>query len=229
MSKTRAFVFANGSMDDELSVRRLIHPGDFLAAVDGGLRHLDRLGLQPDLLIGDMDSADPERVQALEKVGVRVVHFPRDKDETDLELALREPAVLASDPIVILGALGGRLDQTLGNIALLLQPGLSGRNISLDDGSTRVFLIRSSARLTGSPGDTVSLIPILSPASGIRTEGLKYPLNNETLFPEGTRGISNVMTGSKAAVSIGDGILLCIHIRRKTRTDEVEGKNEKSD
>ena len=82
----RAVLFVNGQAKPGLEVSLL--PGDFLVAVDGGLRHLKRLGLKPDLLIGDLDSVDADELAEIEEVGVEVLRFPPAKDQTDLELAL---------------------------------------------------------------------------------------------------------------------------------------------
>jgi thiamine pyrophosphokinase len=80
-----------------------------------------------------------------------------------------------------------------------------------EDGREEVFLIRSEAKLSGQPGDIVSLLPLWGQATGIVTENLAYPLLQETLYPEHTRGISNVMNGPVARVSLASGELLCIH------------------
>ncbi|MDY6846992.1 MAG: thiamine diphosphokinase, partial [Chloroflexota bacterium] len=74
-----------------------------------------------------------------------------------------------------------------------------------------VFLIREHATLSGEPGQLVSLVPINGPVEGIITDGLKFPLNNETLYPDQTRGISNRLADSIARITIKNGLLLCIH------------------
>ena len=113
-----------------------------------------------------------------------------------------------------MAALGGRLDQTLANIALLdnLQPATC--NLQLDDGVEEILLCREQAQVHGRSGDIVSLIPWQGAVSGIRTSGLKWTLQDETLHPEKTRGISNEMTGETASVAIASGLLLVIHRRQ---------------
>ena len=115
--------------------------------------------------------------------------------------------------IVIIAALGGRLDQTLANITLLTDPRLSTFDMRLDDGVEEILLCRDRVEVHGSAGDLVSLIPWQGVVSGIQTEGLRWPLQRETLYPDKTRGISNEMVGDAASVSMESGLLLVVHRR----------------
>jgi thiamine pyrophosphokinase len=211
----RAVILANGDLPNPEAARALIKLGDRLIAADGGMQHLGRLGLQPDILVGDMDSLEPGLLARLERAGVRTVRYPTHKDETDLELALQLAVAEGCRELLVVGALGGRLDHTLGNLSLLRDPGLSGCTVRLDDGLQEVFWITDQAELHGAPGDVVSLLPLQGEVSGVTTEGLEYPLHAETLYPYKTRGISNVMTGAHARVTITSGSLLCVHTRQK--------------
>jgi len=207
----RIVLFANGELHNPNAILSTLDEEDTLVAVDGGLRFMIHLGLVPDLIIGDLDSADPEDVKHYAGQGVEVRKFPRDKNETDLELALS--AALEMDPssILVVAALGGRLDQSLANLFLLTRPDLSGLNVRLVDGEQEVFLVQGEAFITGQTGQRVSLIPLCSLAKGIQTSGLKFPLKNETLYPDKTRGISNEMASDTARIALREGILLCIH------------------
>ncbi len=207
----KVILFVNGDLPAPDELRAQITRADLLIAVDGGLRHVENLGLTPQLIIGDLDSADPDRIDAYRHQGIEIRKFPVDKDETDLELALDAALGFSPGTIWVTAALGGRLDQTLANIFLLTRPDLAGRDIRLVDGRTEVFLIRDSARIQGEVGQRVSLLPLNGPAEGIRTEGLQYPLDGETLYPEKTRGISNRMASPTATITMHSGILLCIH------------------
>ena len=207
----RIILFANGDLPDPQAVLSSLSPGDFLIAVDGGLRYLVALNLVPDLILGDLDSADPEDVQRFESQGVEVRRYPTHKDETDLELALKAAVEMNPASIRIIAALGGRLDQSLDNIFLLTQPQFSNTDLRLIDGVEEVFLIRDRVTLSGKKGQRVSLLPLLGPVPGVKTTGLAFPLEHETLYPDHTRGISNRMLDSTASVSIASGLLLCIH------------------
>lgn len=214
MPQPIAWIFSNGEIANPDLLLPLIGEEDFLVAADGGLKHIFRLKLWPNLLIGDLDSVTAEDLAECETSGVKTLRYPPEKNETDLELAIQ--AVLSGEysRIRIAGALGGRLDQTLGNLYLLTQPSLINVDIRLEDGREEVFLIRQSAVIEGQPGDTLSLLPINRAAHGILTHGLRYPLKNETLWPDHTRGISNELSEPHASVRLMDGLLLCIHTRR---------------
>ncbi len=210
----RAVIFVNGEIADYESARPLLQPGDVLIAADGGTRHILALGLVPALLLGDLDSLTAADRRKLEAAGTEIRPYARDKNETDFELALGHAIEQGFDEILIIGALGRRLDQTLGNLALLAGSSRDGLHISMDDGAEQVFFVSRQARVEGSPGDIVSLIPWGRRVSGVTTEGLQWPLQNETLHPHKTRGISNTMIGEKAFVSVRSGLLLIVHSRR---------------
>lgn len=209
----RIIIFANGELPDLKKVRALLLPDDYIICADGGTRHALALNLKPDLVIGDMDSIQKNQWQKLQKSGISVELFSRDKNETDLELAITRAVEMNPEQIIIVAALGGRLDQTLGNITLLANPQLSAFDIRLDDGMEEIFLCRDQVQVHGRSGDIVSLIPWQGDASGVTTKDLKWRLDQETLYPDRTRGISNEMTGNTASISIGSGLLLIVHRR----------------
>jgi thiamine pyrophosphokinase len=209
----RLIIFANGILPDLESARQLIQPGDSLYAADGGTRHALALGLLPSVVIGDLDSLTPDDRQRLEAGGARIQQYPRDKDKTDLELALEAAIQTGQNEIRIVGGLGGRLDQTLGNLSLVNDPRLSKHDIRFDDGVEEAFFTRSRCEIRGRPAEVVSLIPWGVEATGVYTEGLRWPLHGETLSPDKTRGISNELLGDTASVIVGAGLLLIVHRR----------------
>ena len=212
----RAIIFVNGHLPDFEAARCLIRPDDFLIAADGGTCHALALGLLPSIVIGDLDSLTPDDRQRLEGSGVEIRQYPPDKNETDLELALRTALEADYRSILILAALGDRLDQTLGNLALLTAPSLVEVDVRLDDGVEEAYFVRTQADIQGCPGDTVSLIPWGGLSEGVTTEGLRWPLRGETLRPDKTRGMSNEMLAEIATISLKSGLLLVIH-RRQNR------------
>ena len=215
MFPKRIIIFANGELPDLEKARALLHDGDFIIAADGGTRHVLALGLTPNIIIGDLDSSTFD-LRPLTEKGTQIFQFSRDKNETDLELAILHALTLNPEQVIILAALGGRLDQTLGNIALISAQFIihhSSFIISLDDGIEEIFFCRDTCEINGTLGDTVSIIPWQGEVTGIVTTGLKWPLQNETLYPHKTRGISNELIGDTATVQIKSGLLLIVHRR----------------
>ncbi len=213
MAIEHVIVFANGELLNPQSAREMAARADLIVAADGGLAHVQALGLKPDLLVGDLDSVTTEQISWAETMGASVRRYPIEKDETDLELALHEAVESGCRRVTITGALGGRLDQTLSNIYLLNLPVLADVDARIDDGDQEVILIHSAVDLEGRPGDTVSLLPLSPIVRGITSSGLKYPLIDESLIFYRSRGVSNEMEGTRARVEIQSGILLCIHAR----------------
>ncbi len=208
------FIFANGSTDDGPLVQRELNaaPDAWVIAADGGARQAAHYGLRVNTLIGDMDSLDEAEIQHFVGQGAELHHFPPEKDETDLELALLFAAKQPATRIRLFSALGDRLDQTLSNIYLLALPALRNLDVRLVAGKQEAWLAYPGATtIDGEKGDTVSLIPIAGEAAGIRTEALYYPLRDETLTFGPARGVSNVMHSERATVHVHSGVLLVVH------------------
>src|SRR5512133_554820 len=130
----RIIILANGELPDINKARLLIQNGDYIICADGGTRHALALNIKPDLIIGDLDSAEQAALQKFRDEGVRIEFYPRDKNQTDLELAINRALEVNPNQMVIIAALGGRLDQTLANITLLADSRLSSFDVRLDDG-----------------------------------------------------------------------------------------------
>jgi thiamine pyrophosphokinase len=214
LAMQRIIIFANGELPDLERARAVLQKDDFILCADGGTRHARALGLTPNLVIGDMDSIEKGQWQELEQAGTAIELFPHDKNEIDLELAIQRAIELGPKQIIIVAALGGRLDQTLANIVLLADLRLSTFDLRLDDGVEEILFCRNQVEVQGRSGDIVSLIPWGAPVHGVQTKGLKWILNDETLYPEKTRGVSNEMTDDAAAIEIKSGLLLIVHRRQ---------------
>jgi thiamine pyrophosphokinase len=218
----RAIIFANGEFPDPQAASALTRPGDLVIAADGGTRHAAAAGVAPHVVIGDLDSLPAETLSELKTAGAQIVRFSPRKDETDLELALLYAAREGATEIVVLGALGGRLDQTIANVLLLALPGVEGIDVRIVEDAQEAFLVRDEAVIEGSSGDTVSLIPLGGDAEGVTTTGLEWPLDEDTLRFGAARGVSNVLTREQARVRVRRGSLLCVvtHARGETGKSE---------
>lgn len=205
-------IMANGELEAGEWVRPYLERAEVVIGANGGTEHLLALGVRPDVVIGDLDSLSPAVETQLADQGTSFVRRPRAKDETDLELALLYAAEHFGSEIVVLGALGGRLDQTLANILLLVHPALEERQVTLVTAFQRAWVIRGTGRIQGVVGDRVSLIPLGGDAFIAETSGLAWPLQGETLVYGPARGVSNVLTAAEATVSVQAGQLLCVHI-----------------
>jgi thiamine pyrophosphokinase len=207
----RVLIFANGRLPDLNSARSLFHSDDHIIGADGGTRHALNLGLTPNVVVGDLDSLTKDEIKHIKARDIQIILYPRDKNETDLELALDHALELKPDQIVLVGALGERLDQTLANIALISGAQFVDVDIRLDDGVEEAFFCRDRVEVHGRSGDIISLIPWQGAVEGVQTEGLRWPLRHEKLYSEKSRGISNEMMNETAQIQISSGLLLIIH------------------
>lgn len=210
----RIVVFANGELRQPELLKAQLRAGDRIFCADGGTRHALALGLTPEAIIGDLDSVALEVIERLQARGVRLEQHPPRKDETDLELALN--AALAEQPeeIMLVTALGGRLDQMLANVLLLTRSEYASVRLTLADGATRALLIRPDQRVTvmGRPGDTLSLVPLTPEVTGVEFSGVEWPLRQATLTLGSSRSISNRLQGNQASLRIEAGLVLLVHL-----------------
>lgn len=211
---SRIVVFANGELKQPELLKAQLRAGDRIFCADGGTRHALALGLTPEAVIGDLDSVTREVVEQLRNTGVRIEPYPPLKDETDLELTLN--AALAEQPeeIMLVTALGGRLDQMLANVLLLTRATYASVRLTLADGATWALLIRSNQQFTirGRPGDTLSLVPLTPKVTGVDFKGVEWPLRQATLTLGSSLSISNRLQGDQASLSIGEGLVLLVHL-----------------
>jgi thiamine pyrophosphokinase len=207
-----AIVLAGG--DPVASDMRWSLPDDaYVVAADSGVHLADGLGLHVDCVVGDMDSADPDVVDAAARAGATVERHPAEKDATDLELALLDAQRHGADRVVIVGGAGGRLDHFLANVALLASPRFADLGIEARFGDARVTIARGGGppvEVGGARGDLVTLLPAGGDARGVTTKGLQYPLHGEDLPLGTTRGVSNVVVDAPVSVALDGGTLLVV-------------------
>ena len=207
-----AVIVIGGSPPPHGVVARL--PSDrYVIAADSGLDHALALGLPVDALIGDLDSVSDAGRRRAEHSGTAIHHFPPDKDTTDTELAIELAISMGCNPVIGVTGGGERLDHALGALLAFASPEHAGVRVEVHWDAQHVAVVHGPGRLdlgTVTQGTIVSLLPVHGGAVDVSTTGLAYPLDRESL-PAGTsRGISNLGTGTPAAVSIGLGTLLVI-------------------
>ena len=182
--------------------------GDLVIAADGGIRHLARMGLAPDLFVGDFDSTDASGDAPI------VLRHPCEKDDTDTALALALGEARGYREFYIYGGLGGeRFDHSLANVQLLLGAAKRGVCVTLVRGNWRTRVLREGEKLTFSADARgyISVFAIGGPACGVTLSGLKYELAGTTLTPDAPLGVSNEFCARAASVFAAEGHLLLIY------------------
>jgi thiamine pyrophosphokinase len=213
-------IFAGGTLRPGKALNAAIGRADMIIAADSGAATALQFGCTPSFVVGDFDSLDTALLQELSERGSQVRRVAVEKDETDTELAVQVAIEQGATSITLLGAFGGaRFDHTLANILLLA--GFERVPIRIVDGPATCWLVRGpgSSEINGRVGDLVSLLPLTGDASGVRTKGLYYALNGETLYFGRPRGMSNVLIEEHAEVFVEGGMVLVIH----TDVEELGG------
>lgn len=206
----RYFVFANGSVEDASFYKKIISNGDKIICADGGSSIAYRAGIIPEVVIGDMDSAEAEVLNYFAEAGVKLVKLSPEKDLTDTAVAVNYAMQQEADEIIICAGIGSRFDHSLANICLLeriLDAGVQGRIVTEKH---VIFLIQDFISLEGRIGQEVSLLPFGGSVYGVTTAGLKYPLEDGTFYMNNPYGISNVFTTESPCIKIKQGKLLVI-------------------
>lgn len=207
----RATIFVNGTIHNYRQAARWLRADDYLIGADGGTRHCLELGRRPHAIIGDLDSLAPELVEQMAAQGVLFERHRPDKDKTDLELALEFAIRQGATEILLLGVLGDRLDQTVGNLLLLARNGWPVPiYIAEESQLAEVLEGEGTLELAAPAGSTVSVIALSDQVTGITYTGLVYPLDNFTLPLGSTRGMSNVVATEPATIRIASGRLLVV-------------------
>jgi len=187
-------------------------PGDLVLAADGGANLCLAWGWPVDAVVGDMDSVDAAVRRQLEAEGTPFIISPVEKDETDLDLALHLALAKGATELIIAGALGARIDHTLGNLALLALPALAALPTCIADGNQTIWLVRDRLVVPGRPGDTLSLLPFGGDARGVSLSGVYWPLHRANLPLGPSLSISNRMVDQQAEITVQSGMALVIHI-----------------
>ena len=177
-----------------------------LIAADGGLVTMRKLGLTPDLFVGDRDSL---RVPVPE--GVESVLLPVKKDVTDMDAAATAGLERGCRAFTLYGGMGGRLDHTLANISLLARLSKQGCEAAMTDGRTTVYaLTNGSLTLPARKTGDAAVFSFTEKSEGVTIEGLLYPLENGTLTADFALGVSNSFCGNAAKISLESGTLIVV-------------------
>ena len=219
----KRLVIVGGTIYDTPLLRKICNQKEFdqVIAADSGLNWAYRLGIQPDLMMGDFDSVESDILTYYKEQGIPSKVFPTRKDYTDSELALwaAMDQSQAEDEIWMLGGMGSRMDHTLANIFLLYEPLKKGIKARLFDGLNEVQMLQGPCERTIERRDEqqyVSLLPFLGDAEGIDLEGTAYPLQDFRLKMGKCIGVSNEIVAAEARIRLKKGYLLLIRSTNDT-------------
>ena len=204
----RCVIAGGADIGDYALVRSALRPDDLVIYCDSGLKHLEHLQASPGLIVGDFDSHEDPHMD------VETITLPREKDDTDTVYAVKEALKRGYDEFLIIGAVGARLDHTLGNVSILFYLDSLGKKASIIDDYSEMEVVSSEPAFIDGSFSYFSLINMTGTARGITIEGAKFPLTDGEITCEYQYGVSNeVLSGCTAKVTVKEGRLLLIRVR----------------
>jgi len=205
-----ALIYLNGGPIDEKRLMSAIKEAPYIIAVDGGANFLHIHKIIPDVLIGDMDSIHQNISRELVQKNTIVIRHPKEKDQTDSELAISYAIDQGCKEIIITGFGGDRLDHIIATIHFLCSV-INKIKVKILQNNEDIYFVTKSLQFQGKKDDEVSIIPLLADAKGVTTKGLQYALSDELLNVSSTRGVSNVMNNTIVSITLKKGRLMVVH------------------
>ncbi len=208
----KCVIFANGIYNHTEAVFSILE-NSFIIAADAGLFICDKIGVMPDVIIGDMDSVSKTLLDKFIEKNVMIKRYPSEKDNTDMEISFRYAFEQKFNEIVVLGGLGKRWDMTFANVLIPSLSIFKDASITFIDDKTCMTILSGEKKkeFFGKKDDIFSIIPLSEKVDGVTLRGFKYLLKDASLEIGSTIGVSNLFMGEKAEVSIKRGRLLCVH------------------
>ena len=201
-------LFLNGTYEDKEYYRKAMTECDRLIAVDGGADFLKNLGILPDVFVGDMDSVSEETVEWLKEKKIPMKVYPKEKDETDLELALLE---VEDFPVKIFGWDGERLDMILALFYLMSR----FKEVYAVSSKLEIGYVEKEKTLEAVPGETWSILPLGGDAKRVSLRGFKYEIFRKDMKIEKPYGVSNIAKSDKVRISVEKGGVIYFRWKRK--------------
>lgn len=209
MPMKRGVIFAGGEFSAPADLDEILKEASVIVCADSGFDSAVSVGVVPHVIIGDMDSVKSKLPENTD-----IIKLKCEKDDTDTEAAIDYLVNNGCSEIVLLGALGGRVDHELANIMLMVYTAKKGARLVIKTKNTEIILVEKYAEIKGEKGDYLTLIPITTDAEGVTLSGLKYPLEGATLEVGKTVGVSNEFISDKASITNQKGMIVAIKTRR---------------
>ncbi|MCX7786873.1 MAG: thiamine diphosphokinase [Spirochaetes bacterium] len=198
-------VFTGGLGPKRDEVEEYLRRAQLIVAADSGLLLAEQMGVEPQIILGDMDSLpDREYLQRHKNAEIQV--YPTEKDDTDTELALKCLRSRGCTDSILIGGGGGRLDHLLGIVSLFFRPNPPSRWFTHGE---EIIYIAETLEIRGLKGRVVTFMPVSREGCLMKTEGLRWPLDSLCWHP-GDIGISNIIVSDQARVTMLQGKLIMI-------------------
>ncbi len=204
---SKALIILNGEIPKKSLLQKLMMENDIVVCADGAAKAMATYNLEPDMIIGDLDSITEETKKCFPNAKIKKID---DQETTDGEKALDYCIQNDYFNISLVGGFGKRLDHSLYNLGLLKKHKTPGILITCFSDTEKAMLLEESIILNEDPGTTISLIPIFGEAKGVQLEGFLYDLKKENLQFGDYCSMSNVTSSPTPKITIASGYLLLI-------------------
>lgn len=204
----RCVIVAGADIQEYGWVKEHLSEDDFYVYCDCGLKHIEYLGYNPDLIVGDFDSYQKPQTD------IEIISLPSEKDDTDTFFAVKEMLRRGYEEFVLVGVFGNRFDHTMANISALLMLDTKGcKAIALDDYSL-MEVVSSKVAFVDDTFSYFSVINISGVSEGVSIKNAKYSLEEGTIECDYQYGVSNeVIPGKTAQITVNKGRVLLIKVR----------------
>jgi len=200
-------IISGGKKIDISIANEYIKKADYIICVDKGLEYANKHNIIPKLIVGDMDSVNRSLLSEYKKD--TIIIYPKEKNFTDTNMAIKKAVELGANNIVLINATGSRLDHTLSNIKLLLELKDKGIDTKIVDDNNIIFLVNKYVKIKKIEDQVISIIP-LDDCYKVKISGFKYSLNEEKIGLDWNIGISNKISLEYGEIKLQKGNLLIV-------------------
>lgn len=205
MIRLKALLILNGEKVSSDTMFKLKDESDFILSADGGTDYCIKLGIIPDLVIGDLDSISHRTMDILREQKVPINRFPIKKNKTDSQLSIEFLMDMGAAEITIVGAIGSRMDHSLANILLLKSIKDRGVKGKIVDSNNIIFLVDDELVIDRMDGYFVSIVPTQAEGIRVSLKGFEYELSETKIDFASTHGVSNIIKYTRGYVKVHEG------------------------
>lgn len=210
----KSLIVCSGEIKDYEFLSRIIPSYKYIACADGGINHLKKIGVKPNIVIGDLDSSSEQALDYIRENDIKIKKFPANKDMTDTELCIEHCLSKKYKEIHLAGAIGGRVDHTLANISLLRRYAQVGIKLIILDSKDIITYSKGKVEIEKKDVEyNISIIPVSLDGIIISIGGVLYPLHHKEIQYGSTLGISNIIKDNKATITLHEGEAIIVESR----------------
>lgn len=207
----QGIVISGGNKPAKKLIDSVIDTESIIVCADSGANVAYEYKLPCSTIVGDLDSISSAAKSYFEDIDCKFIKYSCEKDYTDTKLAIDEIISRGIKKIIILGALGSRMDHSLANIGLMVDYSIKGYDMTIIDDHNEITVIKEPLRIHSEKGKVFSLQAFRDDVTELTIKGAKYPLSNYNLKSGTPLTVSNVFLDEYIDITFSSGIILLIY------------------